>query len=218
VSSSNRFYKIKDIVDLTENIFKVTLEGPRLEFKSGQHLIISSEDGCEAREYSIYNGENYQDIELLVKEVDGGFFTPQLKRRAIGDYLKIDGPHGRFTIDPLTLDTHKHVMIATGTGIAPIHSFIRTHPKIFSEIYHGVQTKSQAVEYDDFGDIKYTICTSRDETGDFSGRVTDLIKSSFFDKETFFYLCGNSAMVFDVRDILLNKGFLKSNIKSEVYF
>ena len=189
-----------------------------MEFKSGQHLIISSENECEAREYSIYNGENDRDIELLVKEVDGGFFTPKLKRRAIGDYLKIDGPHGRFTIDPLTLYTHKHVMIATGTGIAPIHSFIRTYPKISSEIYHGVQTKLQAVDFHDFGDTKYTICTSRDETGDFGGRVTDLINASFFDKDTIFYLCGNSAMVFDVRDILLNKGFIKSNIKSEVYF
>jgi ferredoxin-NADP reductase len=110
------------------------------------------------------------------------------------------------------------IMMATGTGIAPIHSFIRTYPKIISEIYHGVQTKSQAVECDDFRDAKYMICSSRDETGDFSGRVTDLIKSTSFDKETIFYLCGNSAMVFDVRDILLNKGFIKSNIKSEVYF
>ena len=218
MNKNNRSYKIVNIVNLNESIFKITLDGLPLNFFAGQHLIVSSLNGYEAREYSIYSRESDENIELLIKVVTNGFFSPALKNSAVGDFLKIDGPHGDFLLDMPRLKTHKHIFIATGTGIAPMHSFIRSHPKIDAEIYHGVKTKSEVVELIDYKDVKYTICTSKDSTGDFSGRLTECIKGTNFDKQTVFYLCGNSSMVFDVRQILLDKGFIKSDIKTEFYF
>ena len=62
------------------------------------------------------------------------------------------------------------------------------------------------------------VCTSRDQKGDFAGRLTDYLKQENFDKDTIFYLCGNSDMIFDAMEILKEKGFGRDEINCEVYF
>ena len=52
----------------------------------------------------------------------------------------------------------------------------------------------------------------------FQGRVTEYIKNKEFDSESIFYLCGNFDMIYDVQNLLKNKGFHPNSIFSEVYF
>ncbi|MGZ3709399.1 MAG: hypothetical protein ACXWPM_12015, partial [Bdellovibrionota bacterium] len=55
----------------------------------------------------------------------------------------------------------------------------------------------------------------------YRGRVTDYLKSLGAEwawRETDFYLCGNGAMVTDVRKILLSFGVPEKSIHQEVYF
>jgi ferredoxin--NADP+ reductase len=47
---------------------------------------------------------------------------------------------------------------------------------------------------------------SRDEKGDFHGRLTAYLKNHDIDKDIMVYLCGNSDMVFESIDILKEKG------------
>jgi NAD(P)H-flavin reductase len=81
-----------------------------------------------------------------------------------------------------------------------------------------VRFANEAYEKDDYAADKFVLCTSRDDSGDFNGRVTDYIKQASFDKNTAFYLCGNSDMIFDAMEILKNKGFDRDDVYVEVYF
>ena len=65
---------------------------------------------------------------------------------------------------------------------------------------------------------RYKLCTSRDQQGDFNGRVTDYLKQKSLDSDTLVYLCGNCDMIYDVYDLLTSRGFPSGNIKTEVYF
>jgi ferredoxin--NADP+ reductase/benzoate/toluate 1,2-dioxygenase reductase subunit len=75
-------------------------------------------------------------------------------------------------------------------------------------------------DYDgkDYRPGSITLCTSRDEKGDFSGRLTDYLLETELDPEYQVYLCGNSNMIFDAMDILRARGISQNQIFTEVYF
>lgn len=70
----------------------------------------------------------------------------------------------------------------------------------------------------DYKNGKYIMCTSRDDQGNFYGRVTDYLLENDFDMNTEVYLCGNSNMILDSIDILTAKGISNQQIFTEVYF
>jgi len=66
--------------------------------------------------------------------------------------------------------------------------------------------------------MQFTVCTSRGERGDFTGRVTDYLEKANPDLRSDVFLCGNSNMIYDAMDILHSKGFPQKQIFTEVYF
>lgn len=218
VQIDSSYYKVVEIKHLTDSTFVLKLPKSRFKFYAGQHVSLSIKGDYQSREYSIYSAEEGETLELLVKEVDGGYFSPKLKHLKEGDYVEIHGPFGKFGLDKKKLDSHKHVFIASGTGIAPFHSMVLSYPSLDYQIIHGVRYANEAYEKEHYDDDKFVICTSRDNSGDFQGRVTEYIKKTEFDKNTAFYLCGNSDMIFDAMEILKEKGFDRDNVNVEVYF
>ncbi|HPF50008.1 MAG TPA: FAD-binding oxidoreductase [Draconibacterium sp.] len=212
------YYKVVQIRQLTEHAFVLSLPASRFKFVAGQHVSVSIPGDYQSREYSIYSAEEGENLEILVKEVDGGYFSPKLKHLKAGDMVEVHGPFGKFGIDEKNTDTNKHVFIASGTGIAPFHSMIKSRPDLNYELIHGVRTSEEAYERHEYDESKYILCTSRDEAGHFKGRLTNYLKTRDFDKNTSFYLCGNSDMIFDSMEILRSKGFGRENINVEVYF
>jgi NAD(P)H-flavin reductase len=79
------------------------------------------------REYSVYSSPGDEYLEILVKEVDGGYVSTRLGALKPGDGVAVDGPFGFFTIDEDWRD-HRYVFVATGTGISPFHDFVRSYP------------------------------------------------------------------------------------------
>ena len=110
------------------------------------------------------------------------------------------------------------MFIASGTGIAPFHSMVKSYPGLNYELIHGVRYSEEAYERGDYDEERHTLCVSRDNKGDYKGRLTGYLKESSFDKNTCFYLCGNSDMIFDAMEILREKGFDRENVNVEVYF
>ena len=151
-------------------------------------------------------------------EVENGYFTPRLRKLKAGDLLEIHGPFGKFGIDKMTAEAGKFVFIASGTGIAPFRSMIRTYPEINYTLIHGVRESAEAYDREEYAADRYVLCTSRDLKGDYVGRLTGYLKICSFAPETQFYICGNSNMIFDALDILKNKGFERDQIHCEVYF
>ncbi len=212
------FYKIEEIRHLTGETFSLKLPKARFEFKAGQHLSLGIHGDYQSREYSIYSGENDENLEVLVKEVDHGYFTPKLRKLKSGDLVEIHGPFGKFGMEPKAAETGKFVFIASGTGIAPFRSMVRTYPEMDYTLIHGVKHANEAYDPNEYASDRYILCTSRDPKGTYHGRLTGYLKNCTFAPETDFYLCGNSDMIFDALEILKEKGFERDQIHCEVYF
>ena len=218
IQIDTNYYKVENIRNLTENTFVLALPKSRFKYTAGQHISLSIKGDYQSREYSIYSAEDGKNLEILVKEVAGGYFSPKLKHLKKGDFVEVHGPFGKFGLDEKKLDSHKHIFIASGTGIAPFHSMVKSYPELDYHVIHGVRFANEAYEKDDYQKEKLTVCASRDENADFKGRLTEYLKTTEFSENTCFYICGNSDMIFDSMEILKEKGFDRENVNVEVYF
>ena len=212
------FYKVKEVRRLTEETFSLRLPKSRFKFRAGQHISLGIQGDYQSREYSIYSGENDEYLEVLVKEVKEGYFSPKLCHLKPGDLVEVNGPFGKFRIDEKKIPDHKFVFIASGTGIAPFRSMVRTYPELDYQLVHGVRYGNEAYDKQEYAPERHILCTTGDKTGQVHGRLTKYLKKNSFEKTTQFYLCGNSNMIFDALEILKNKGFDRDQIHCEVYF
>ena len=212
------FYKVEAIRQLTNETFLLKLPKARFAFQAGQHISLGIQGDYQSREYSIYSGVNDNHLEVLVKEVDKGYFTPKLRKLKAGDLVEIHGPFGKFGMEPKLAKTGKFVFIASGTGIAPFRSIVRSYPEIDYMLIHGVRHASEAYDRNEYACDRYILCSSRDPKGTYHGRLTGYLKNCTFAPETEFFLCGNSDMIFDALEILKEKGFERDQIHCEVYF
>ncbi len=211
-------HEILDIRHLTESTFVLRIERKGLEFEAGQHVCVGPPNGIHTREYSIYSGVTEDYIEILVKEVENGLVSPSLRKLQKGGFVVVEEPVGYFTISKNYPKGQKYVFIASGTGISPFHSFVKSHEQLNYTLLHGVKYSSEAYDSDVYENEKYKLCTSQDKKGDYNGRVTDYLKEHKFGKEVQYYLCGNCNMIHDVYDILEQQGVSTDNIHAEVYF
>lgn len=213
-SKTNLLHRVLSVKHLTTSTFIIQIERNELEFTPGQHLSVSTEHEAIAREYSIYSGSHQPFIELLIREVEDGSVSKRLKNSKPGDYLRIVGPFGHFKIEN---PEKKQLFVATGTGISPFHSFVASYPQIDYQLIHGVRLANEAYERSFYGD-RYTLCTSREAIGDFKGRVTQYLKAKSIDRDTQVYLCGSTDMIFEMFEILNQKGIPTQQIQTEIYF
>lgn len=212
------FYKVSEIRQLTNETFSLKMPKARFAFKAGQHISLGIRGDYQSREYSIYSSANDENLEVLVKEVENGYFTPKLRKLKSGDVVEIHGPFGKFGMEPKDAENGKFVFVASGTGIAPFRSIVRTYPEIDYTLIHGVRYADEAYDKHEYATDRYILCTSRDAKGTYHGRLTGYLKNCTFAAETEFYLCGNSDMIFDALEILKEKGFERDQIHCEVYF
>lgn len=216
---SDNKHKLHAVRNLTESTYVLELERKGMEFEAGQHILLGDSDSIHKREYSIYSGTNDEHLEVLIKEVEEGAVSKQLKKLASGSVLEVEGPLGFFSIDPKMIrEKRKFLFVASGTGIAPFHSMVKSIPGLDYTLLHGVRYAEEAYEKDAYGDGKYILCTSRDDKGDFNGRLTDYIKQHDFDKDTICYFCGNFNMIREAMNLLEKKGIPPAQLHAEVYF
>lgn len=217
-SVSTEYHVITQVRFLTDETFIIRLERGDVQFKSGQRIIVGLKGESDLREYSVYSGENDNYLEILVREVLKGNVSPRLRHCRPGDMLQVNGPFGSFGIESFDRFTHNLVFIATGTGISPFHSFVRSYPAINYTLMHGVSYKSEAYERIEYDATRYILCTSKEIWEGHKGRVTNFLPFYPLKPDMLFYLCGNNNMIYEVYHILLNKGIPDENIFMEVYF
>ena len=94
-------------------------------FRAGQYVNVLMKDGA-TRSYSMANApDDSGQIEWHVRRVEGGrFSTHAYDRLKAGALLRVAGPYGTFTLQ----DTDRPViLLASGTGYAPIASLLAAH-------------------------------------------------------------------------------------------
>jgi ferredoxin--NADP+ reductase/benzoate/toluate 1,2-dioxygenase reductase subunit len=215
---STEFHKIRQIRFLTEKTFVLRLDRGNMQFKAGQHIIVGLKGELNQREYSVYSGEKDDYLEILVREVPEGNVSVKLKLSKPDQLLQVNGPFGSFGLETFDLFSRKFVFIASGTGIAPFHSFVRSYPGIDYTLIHGVSYNNEAYERNDYDPRRYILCTSKESSGGQKGRVTRFLPGYRMDPDMLFYLCGNNNMIYEVYHILRDKGIPDENIFTEVYF
>lgn len=189
-----------------------------MQFRAGQHIIAGLKGELDQREYSIYSGEQDDYIEILVREVLHGNISVKLKHSRQGGEVQINGPFGSFMLEPSEMYIRKLVFIATGTGISPFHSFIRSYPALDYVLIHGIRYKSDAYDREEYDAGRYIPCTSQESNDGRRERVTNFLLPYRVSSDMVFYVCGNGGMIYDVSRLLESKGVTSNKIFSEVYF
>jgi len=118
--------RVQEMERVTEDVIILGLKLPaneRLQFLAGQYLEFLLKDGTR-RSFSMGNAPHDDElIQLHVRHVAGGQFTDhvfgKMKER---DILRFEGPQGTFFLREDS--TKPIVLVASGTGFAPIKSII----------------------------------------------------------------------------------------------
>jgi len=211
--------KVIGIRDLTPTAYILRFDRNGIPFRAGQHILLGIKGEIDTREYSVYSAEQDDYFEVLIREVKEGLVSKELRRVKPGEPVNFENPVGYFIIRDEDIQTRKFLFIASGTGIGPFHSFVKSYPGLDYQLLHGIRYGDEAFDKDDYDHNRLVRCTSRDRKGDFHGRVTRyLMKHPVKDKDTLCFLCGNVEMIHEAYDIMLRQGIPSQNLFAEVYF
>lgn len=184
--------------------------GQRAKFKAGQYLEIILDDQSK-RNYSMANAPSTDFIELHIREVPNGKFTTQvLPGLKVGDVLNVELPKGEFYIRDEVLRKPK-ILLASGTGFAPIQSIIQMLGKNEAlddvVVYWGGRTKQDLYALDKIDSLKDKFPNLRfipvlseplpeDEWSGRVGFVHQAVLDDYQDLATYeVYACGSPLMV-----------------------
>jgi ferredoxin--NADP+ reductase len=207
---------VRSVLDLSKGNFILKVERPKnLQFNAGQYFSISIPHLGVNREYSVSSGREEEDLEFFIREIDEGTLSPNLRKLDKSMTVSLNGPYGEFTLDENYMKK-KLLFVASGTGVAPFKSFIKSYNNLNYTLLHGVRY---------FEDLNINLidknriipCVSR-ENGATYKRVTNYLTNEDLSKFDQFYLCGNKSMITDTIGILLKKKISTNSIFMETYF
>jgi len=228
--------RVGKITDLTPTIKGIVLEiihpDDGIFFKPGQFIQFEipkykRSHGPEYRAFSIASSprEN-KKIELYIGLVEKGMVSTYIHHYLKqGDEITIRGPFGDFYYRDANRDI---LMIATGTGLAPIMSLLRymRTEKIQRKatLFFGTRTQEDLYLMDELRGLekelpafKYIPTLTREAEGSSwqgeRGRVTVLLEKYFIEiAECEVYICGNTNMVESCLDIFKEKNIPEGRI------
>lgn len=217
--------KVSKIIEHTKSIRSIFLRMPKdieFQFFHGQHIDIKLFHSF--RSYSIASFDsNKKIIEIIVKDLKKGLFSRYwFDHCKTNELLLVEGPKGGSFIDYKTKEK-KLIFIATGVGIAPILSILKSKKIIrkFEKIYVIWGNRYNDDEFlnlqKEFKFINYFKCFSKNMNGHHS-YVQDIIKNNFNNLKDFYaYACGSYKMVEDTKQICLKRGLKNTNFISDAF-
>ncbi|MFF5987200.1 benzoate 1,2-dioxygenase electron transfer component BenC [Prauserella flavalba] len=205
---------------LSPTTFALTVETPdrdKLAFLPGQYVNIEVPGTGETRSYSFSNAPDDKSLTFLVKLTPGGVMSDYLTERATaGDELSFTGPNGSFFLREADRPV---LLLAGGTGLAPILSIVRTLRATGStrpaHLIYGVSTDDDLVELDTLAELAAQVegftwdyCVADPgSAAPNKGYVTSLIGDEHLHGgDVAVYLCGPPPMVEAVRTHFTERG------------
>ena len=202
---------------LSSDIYELILERNGLSFVPGDCVSIFKSPK-ECRPYSIASGSEEDHLRFLIKKLDDGNVSKYLAGCQKGDNLQLSPTFGWFRPGQSEANGNQSVFIATGTGIAPFISYMRSYPDKPLCLY-GVRYEESIIDQEFLEQQSdFFPAVSREDTDYFRGRVTELIKSMELIKDTHYYLCGLDSMIDEMALWLEDNGVAFANIHREVFF
>jgi len=205
-------------------------DAPRCEEATQEHKP-PQPDKLIKRAYSIASSSTDQSVEFYITLIHSGQLTPRIFALKIGDRIWMGKKAvGMFTLDQIDPESNV-IMIATGTGVAPYMSMLRTSALNRKGKLLVVQGASNSWDLgysselklldNMFTNFKYypTITEPDKEPAGWEGDtrfVQDIWVSRLADKlwgfrptpeNTHVFLCGNPKMVEGMKKLLAKEGF-----------
>ncbi len=198
-------------------------------FAPGQTVALGADAAGLSRYYSVASGVDDPLMDVLFDLVADGALTPRLARLGPGDPLFVSDPFGSFVdCDGPT------VWIATGTGVAPFASMVRSLAARRGARGLEGKTLVQGSRSPDglcfrelfasrLGSRYVPCCSGEAPNGDhqapvFRGRVTRWLAAHDLDPASRYMLCGSAEMVVEAREVLMSRGVPLPRIAAEIYF
>ena len=196
--------------------WELVLERSDFSFRAGELISLIGPETDDARDYSIASGEKAETLHILYRLIDHGALTPQLIKLQPGDPLRNCGPYGTFVLrDP----DCPILFVATGTGLAPALSFLRSHPGLDLTLLHGVHNAEDLFYRRELVEVcTYYPCVTGEPFRGWQGRVTARLDEIAVNPSSHVYLCGANEMIYEVTDQLLGHGITPGRIFSEPYY
>ncbi len=203
---------------INADLFELAVERCGIEFTPGDCVAVYSEFG-QSRPYSIASGSSETTLRFLIREMDGGEVSPWLKARRPGDCIRITPPFGWFRPGQ-DIGSDPFIFLATGTGIAPFLSYIKTFARPPAACLYGIRHKDDAFGYAELLRCcpNTQLAVSREQSEHHFGRITDLVDALPAAAQTHYYCCGLESMIHDATALLQERGVPLSHIHREVFF
>lgn len=226
---------INAVERLASDVVRLELEladGDWLDFKPGQFVQLAIPGTEQSRSYSIASTPaDLPKIELLIRLLPNGLTSDWLRDHAKpDDTVSLEGPYGSFFLRPAPAQTPL-LMIAGGTGLAPMLSMIDTlrakpgkKPRVIlsfgcataDAFFHQepLELRSQWMP-----SLEIRLCIDRGEPAGgvrLSNPVAAMLETPV-DPASTAYLCGPPAMVSAARDALIAAGLAPENIHAEQF-
>jgi len=219
--------RIKQIQKLTDTVYEFTftfLDTMPMEFQAGQYGTVII-DGATRRQYSFCSDPKQAGtVSMVIDTKPNGPGSKYFLLRKVGDAIQMLAPLGRFIVAP---SERRKVMIATGTGIAPIRSMIlenvKTTPMTLywglrheTDVYWDAEFTALAKQYPTFA---YHLVLSQPTVSVAwqTGHVTDMLEKGLVSGDADYYLCGNTHMIAEVQSYLLAHKVPAEQIKTELF-
>ena len=227
--------EVAEIEDLTDVIkllrFKLP-KGEEFKFKPGQYVqlkapLYKGNDEEVYRAYSIASSPNLEGyFDLVIGYVPEGIATTYVHHHLnVGDIVNVNGPFGDFYYRD---NEREMVMVAVGTGVAPILSILNymreNDIKRKATFYFGAKTPEDLFMLDYFAELEEEMydftfvptlsrVAEEDNWDGEKGRVNNAIDKLLGDGENKeAYLCGSDKMIASVVESLTNNGIDKELI------
>jgi ferredoxin--NADP+ reductase len=223
---------------LTSLIIDVELNG----YESGQFVRIGLRDGEEvvARPYSLVNTPREDNLEVYFNIVEEGPLSPRLFALEPGDEVLVsDRPSGFLTVSEIPQSRHLW-MIATGTGIGPFLSILKSDEawqKFDNLVLCYSVSYAEELAYQDLireiansrGDqFRYVPIVTRESFDDGLGkRVPTIMRDGSLEQfvgleinadNSHVMMCGSTDMITDVSAALVERGMKKHRRRDPGHF
>lgn len=186
---------------ITPTVREITLALPECAaWEAGQYALVRVAP-FEWRPYSLASAPG-RTVRLLVDVRTKGAGASWASTIAPGDDVDLELPYGHWLVTPDrgTSDAegpHRHIFIATGTGIAPFLAAFEADRRDDDMLIVGSTSIAQDLTTRvDTPLPRLVRCVSREAApGTFHGRITDYLNAEGIDPQATYYVCGSARIV-----------------------
>jgi ring-1,2-phenylacetyl-CoA epoxidase subunit PaaE len=236
---------VAQVTPETDNAIKVSFAisdalRDTFNYKQGQYLTLESDIEGEAvrRSYSICSGVNDEAMQVAIKRVEGGVYSNYANDNlSPGDTVNVMPPQGSFYTDLDAGNSLNYLFIASGSGITPVVSNIKTiletEPDSRVTLLYSNQRTNTIMFRETLSFLKnrymsrfhWVNIMSREDQGSdvLNGRLNNrkggelnqrLVDLKGFDE---YFVCGPESMISEISRGLRTVGAAEENIHYELF-